>query len=105
MNSIQDFVKNNQIISHLGVNYLGNYVGYKVGHFFSRNDALVRIVNGYLVGVGTGIACNIGLYLYVRHLNKKDEGLSDESVVDQDKNQEDLFENPAINEIIEYYCR
>ncbi|MEX0598179.1 MAG: hypothetical protein WD512_16950 [Candidatus Paceibacterota bacterium] len=105
---IRTLIKNNQIISHLGANYLGNYVGYNIGHILTRSDPLVKIVNGYLVGFGMGIACNIGLYYYTRYLdqealdnnNKDDEGKDEKEMEDE----EDVFANLVVNEIIEYYC-
>jgi hypothetical protein len=110
MNIVQNFVRNNQIISHLGANYLGNYVGYNVGHLLTKSDPLVKIVNGYLVGFGTGIACNVGLYFYTRYLDQKaeEEGLNvngDGNGDNEGEEDGDVFANPVVNEIIEYYCR
>ncbi len=112
MNIVQNFVRNNQIISHLGANYLGNYLGYNVGHILTRSDPLVKIVNGYLVGFGTGIACNVGLYFYTQYLDNKaeEEGSNVKGNGEYEGENEmgedgDVFANPVVNEIIEYYCR
>jgi hypothetical protein len=74
---MQNFIKNNKIISHIGAHYIGNYTGYHLASYLSRGDKFIRIVNGYLVGLGTGFVFNMGLYLYTRQLEAGDIELKD----------------------------
>lgn len=104
---MQNFVTNNKILSHLGVTYIGNNIGYHIGHFLSQGDPIARIIKGYSFGLGTSIACNLGLYYYYTHHIKSADMNDNISVVpDVAPNLstlENMLENETINAYIEYY--
>lgn len=96
---MQNFVTNNKILSHLGVTYIGNNIGYHIGHFLSQGDPIARIIKGYSFGLGTSIACNLGLYYYYTHHIKP----ATTDVAPNLSSLENMLENETINAYIEYY--
>lgn len=104
---MQNFVTNNKILSHLGVTYLGNNIGYHIGHFLSQGDPIARIIKGYSFGLGTSIACNLSLYYYYTHHIKPaddmDDNISTTSAAPDPSSLENMLENETINAYIEYY--